>query len=81
MILVSIFSEDNVLSDQIKIWYIFEYQSNENRAFRFFGTPGIASEGETEINPKKILLLLRNFQHAKKNAAKVMHNSRCVLKL
>ena len=35
MILVSFFSEDNVLSDEIKICYIFEYQSNENRAFRF----------------------------------------------
>ena len=38
MILVSFFSEDNVLSDKIKICYIFEFQSNENRAFRFFGT-------------------------------------------
>ena len=37
MILVSFFSEDNVLSDEIKICYIFEFQSNENRAFRFFG--------------------------------------------
>ena len=46
MILVSFFSEDNVLSDELKIYYIFEYQSNENRAFRFFGTPGI----DTEIN-------------------------------
>ena len=36
MILVSFFSEDNVLSDKIKICYIFEYQSNENRAFHFF---------------------------------------------
>ena len=36
MILVLFFSEDNVLSDEIKICYIFEYQSNENRAFRFF---------------------------------------------
>ena len=36
MILVSFFSEDNVLSDEIKICYIFEFQSNENRAFRFF---------------------------------------------
>ena len=36
MILVSFFSEDNVLSDEIKICYIFEYQSNENRAFCFF---------------------------------------------
>ena len=36
MIFVSIFSEDNVLSDEIKIYYIFEYQSNENRAFRLF---------------------------------------------
>ena len=42
MILVSFFLEDTVLSDEIKICYIFEYQSNENRAFRFFGgTPGI----------------------------------------
>ena len=42
MILVSFFSEDNVLSDEIKICFIFEYQSNENRAFPFFGgTPGI----------------------------------------
>ena len=40
MILVSFFSEDNVLSDEKKS-YIFEYQSNENRAFRFFRTPGI----------------------------------------
>ena len=39
MILVSFFSEYNVLSDEI--CYIFEYQSNENRAFRFFGTLGI----------------------------------------
>ena len=36
MILTSFFSEDNVLSDEIKICYIFEYQSNENRVFRFF---------------------------------------------
>ena len=35
LILVSFFSEDNVLSDEIKICNIFEYQSNENRAFRF----------------------------------------------
>ena len=47
MILVSVFSEDNVISDKIKNAIkkiIFEYQSNENRAFRFFflGTPGIS---------------------------------------
>ena len=36
-----IISEDNVWSDEIKICNIFEYQSNENWAFRFFGTPGI----------------------------------------
>ena len=42
MILVSFFSEDNVLSYEIKIRYIFEFQSDENRAFRFFfGTPDI----------------------------------------
>ena len=38
MILVSFFSEDNVLSEEINI---FECQSNENRAFPFFGTPGV----------------------------------------
>ena len=36
MILVSFFSEDNILSDEIKICYICEYQRNENRAFRFY---------------------------------------------
>ena len=41
MILVSFFSEDNVLSEEIKICCIFEYHSNKNRAFRFSGTPGI----------------------------------------
>ena len=30
MILVSFFSEDNVLSDEIKICFILEYQSNVN---------------------------------------------------
>ena len=39
MILVSFFSEDKVLTDEIKICYIFEYQSNENRAFIFLGHP------------------------------------------
>ena len=37
MILVSFFSECNVLSDEIKICYIFTF----DRAFRLFGTPGI----------------------------------------
>ena len=51
MILVSFFSEDNVLSDEIKICYIFEFQSNENRAFRFFGgTPGIGEKHQWETN-------------------------------
>ena len=35
MILVSFFSEDNVVFDEIKICYNFEYQSIENRAFPF----------------------------------------------
>ena len=35
MILVSFFSEDNVLSDEKKKSYIFEYQSKENWAFCF----------------------------------------------
>ena len=49
MILVSFFSEDNVLSEEI---YIFEYQSNENVGFRFLGTPGIYNgldEGRVNI--------------------------------
>ena len=44
MILVSFFSEDNDLSDEIKLCYIFEYQSNKNLAFCFFGTPGITMD-------------------------------------
>ena len=36
MILISFFSEDNVLSDEIKICYIFEYPSKENWAFQVF---------------------------------------------
>ena len=44
MILVSFF-----LSDDIKICYIFEYHSNENQAFRFFGTPGIIKSGDDRI--------------------------------
>ena len=35
MILVSFFSEDNVLSDEIKICF-FKYKSNENQAFLLF---------------------------------------------
>ena len=41
MILVSFFSEDNVLSDEIKICYIFEYQSTKVERSAFWGTPGI----------------------------------------
>ena len=42
MILVSFFLEDSVWSDEIKICYTSEYQSNKNLAFPFFGgTPGI----------------------------------------
>ena len=36
IILVSFFSEDNDLSDEIKICYIFQYQSNKHGVFRFF---------------------------------------------
>ena len=61
MIVVEFCLEDNVWSDEIKICYIFESQSNENRAFRFFfwgggggrGTPGIwfwANEKEKETS-------------------------------
>ena len=57
MIFVSFFSssEDNVLSDEIKICYIFEYQSNENRAFRFFGTPGISFHTPMYISSNLVL--------------------------
>ena len=48
MILVSFFSEDYALSDEIKVCYFFEYQSNENRAFRFFGDIQYSQMGEEE---------------------------------
>ena len=42
MILVSFLSEDNVSSDEIKVCYIFQFQSNEIERSAFFGgTPGI----------------------------------------
>ena len=53
MILVSFFSEDNVLSDETKICYIFEYQSNENRAFCIFGKPGIITWGNSATPVKR----------------------------
>ena len=37
------------LHDEIKICYIFEYQSNENRAFRFFFWGG-GGGGDTRYN-------------------------------
>ena len=49
MILVSFLSEDNVLSDEFKICYIFEFQSNENRAFRFFWDTGILNRKKEDI--------------------------------
>ena len=50
MILVSFFSGDNVLSDEIKICYIFEFQSNENRAFRFWDTRYISFINFDEVD-------------------------------
>ena len=41
MIFVLFFSEDKVLSDEIKTFYIFEYKSHEKRVFRSLGTPSI----------------------------------------
>ena len=61
MILVSLFSEDNVLSDEIKICYISEYQSNENRAFRFFffwGGGGGGGVGDTRYNIQSTCLII-----------------------
>ena len=43
----SFFLGDKVLSDEIKICYILEYQSNENWAFRFFFLGG---GGDTRYN-------------------------------
>ena len=52
MILASLFSEDNVVSEEIKICYILEYQSNENRCvslifFFFFFLGGGGGGGGT----------------------------------
>ena len=49
MILVSFFSEDNVLSDEIQICYIFQYQSNKNLAFRFFGDTRYSNGWKNEL--------------------------------
>ena len=47
LILVSLFSEDNVLHVHVCIWWNYTYfwinQSNEIRAFRYFGTSGLAT--------------------------------------
>ena len=60
MILVSFFSQDNALSDETKICYIFEYQSNENQAFPlFWGTPGV----DLSIIRLFILLPIYTFIH------------------
>ena len=61
LILVSFFSGDNsFLSDEIKICYIFENQSNENRAFRFWGHPvyitSILWLSKRSSNLKKVIL-------------------------
>ena len=41
LISVSFFSEDNVLSDEIKICYIFEFKVTKIECSAFLGTPGI----------------------------------------
>ena len=41
IILVSFFSEDNVLSDEIKICYIFYINGTKIERSAFFGTPDI----------------------------------------
>ena len=58
-ILVSFSSEDNVLSDEIKICYIFEFQSNENRAFHFFGTSILSSVYTFFLPNKKVESILQ----------------------
>ena len=47
MILVSFLLEDNVLSDEIKIRFIFLYHCSENGAFCFLGTPCICCRSVT----------------------------------
>ena len=41
MILVSFFSEDDALSDEIKMCYIFNMKVTKIMRSAFFGTPGI----------------------------------------
>ena len=47
MIFISFFSEENVLSDDSKICYIFKYWSKENWAFRLGGGGGEGGGRET----------------------------------
>ena len=64
MILVSFFSEDNDLFDEMKICYICDYQSNENRAYRFFGTPGICGFYDTALRDGVTGMLCRGHTFA-----------------
>ena len=50
MILVSFFLGYNIVSDEIKICYIFEYQIHENRVFFLLGHLGIVIDGEIFSN-------------------------------
>ena len=63
MILVSFFSKDNALSDEIKTCYFLGYENNENQAFRLFGTGP-----EYAYRKDQIHLFTSNFNNAHSNS-------------
>ena len=48
IILVSFFSAEDALSNDVKKYNTFRTQSTENLPFRFFGTPGISKQPEDQ---------------------------------
>ena len=75
MILVPFFSEDNVLSDEMQFFFP-EYQSNENRAFRFLGDTRYTLRKKVQLGtffvpylepsgksvPKRVLYMFKNLK-------------------
>ena len=53
MILVSFFSEDNILSDETKMCYILNIKVKKIEHSTFLGTPGIGSESPPKKKKKK----------------------------
>ena len=77
MILVSFFLEDNVLSDEIKILYIFAFQSNKNRAFCFFWDTrcrGKAPLSDSPTSTQPYILHFESGESSRNNPKLIFYN-------